>query len=46
MIQDQPRPAGRSAMKKSLYGEWMTRLQMFLAAKERAPSPAAPAARS
>ena len=33
-------------MKKSLYRAWMTRLQMFLAAKERTPSPAAPASRS
>jgi|GEM_PF-6335915 len=33
-------------MKNSLYRTWMIRLQMFLALKERTPSPAAPASRS
>jgi hypothetical protein len=33
-------------MKKSLYRAWMTRLQMFLASKERTPSPNPAAGRS
>jgi hypothetical protein len=33
-------------MKKSIYRAWMTRLQMFLAAEERAPSANPAAGRS
>ena len=33
-------------MKRSLYREWMVRLQMFLAARETRPNPNSPRARS